>query len=86
MFFTDDILLFCRAVMGDLVKIQDILTLYEQASDQQINRRKMTIVFSKAITEERKEEISNFLGVKEVKEYEKHLGLSAVVGKNRRAT
>ena len=86
LFFTDDILLFCRAVMGDLVKIQDILTLYEQASDQQINRGKTTIFFSKAITEERKEEISNFLGVKEVKEYEKHLGLPAMVGKNRRAS
>ena len=72
--------------MGDLVKIQDILTLYEQASDQQINRGKTTIFFSKAITEERKEEISNFLGVEEVKEYEKYLGLSTVVGKNKRAS
>ena len=62
------------------------MTLYEQASDQQINRGKTTIFFSKAITEERKEEISNFLGVKEVKEYEKHLGLPAMVGKNRRAS
>ena len=67
--------------MGDLVKIQDILTLYEQASDQQINRGKATIFFSKAVTEERKEEISNFLGVEEVKEYEKYLGLPVVVGK-----
>ena len=86
LFFADDTLLFTRAVMGDLVKIQEILTLYEQALGQQINRGKTTIFFSKAITEERKEEISNFFGVKEVKEYEKHLGLSAVVGKNRRAT
>ena len=60
------------------------MTLYEQASDQQINRGKATILFSKAVTKERKEEISNFLGVQ--KEYEKYLGLSAVVGKNRRAS
>ena len=86
LFFADDTLLFCRAVMGDLVKIQEILTLYEKASGQQINRGKTTIFFSKAVTKERKEEISNFLGVEEVKEYEKYLGLPTVVGKNRRAS
>ena len=32
LFFADDTLLFCRAVMSDLVKIQEILTLYEKAS------------------------------------------------------
>ena len=60
------------------------MTLYEQASDQQVNRGKTTIFFSKAVTEERKEEISNILGVE--KEYEKYLGLPAVVGKNRRTS
>ena len=81
MFFADDTLLFTRAVMGDLAKIQEILTLYEQVSGQQINRGKTTIFFSKVVTEERKEEISNFLEVEEVKEYEKYLGLPAMVGK-----
>ena len=81
LFFADDTLLFTRAVMGDLAKIQEILTLYEQASGQQINRGKTTIFFSKVVTEERKEEISNFLEVEEVKEYEKYLGLPAMVGK-----
>ena len=32
LYFADDTLLFIRAVMGDLEKIQEILTLYEQAS------------------------------------------------------
>ena len=72
--------------MGDLLKIQDILNLYEQASRQQINRGKTTIFFSKAVTKERKEEISVFLGVLEVKEYEKYLGLPAVIGRNKRAS
>ena len=86
LFFVDDTLLFIRAVMGDLVKIQEILTLYEQALGQQINRGKTTIFLSKAVTEKRKEEISIFLGVEEVKGYEKYLGLPAVVGKNKRAS
>ena len=46
----------------------------------------MKIFFSKAVTEERKEEIFNFLGVEEVKEYEKYLGLPVVVRKNKRAS
>ena len=31
-------------------------------------------------------ELSNFLGVLEVKKYEKYLGLSVVVGRNKRAS
>ena len=42
--------------------------------------------FSKAVLEERKLEIINFLGVPEIREYEKYLGLPAVVGRNNKAT
>ena len=72
--------------MGDLLALQDILDLYEKASGQQINRGKTTIFYSGAISMERKVEISNFLWVLEVKEYEKYLGLPAVVGRNKRAS
>ena len=72
--------------MGDLLTLQDILDLYEKASGQQINRGKMTIFYSRVVSVERKVEISNFLGVPEVKEYEKYLGLPAVVGRNKRAS
>ena len=72
--------------MGDLLELQDILNLYEKASSQQINRGKTTIFFSKAVSVERKVELSNFLGVLEVKEYEKYLGLLAVVGRNKRVS
>ena len=72
--------------MGDLLALQDILDLYEKASGQQINRGKMTIFYSKAVSVERKVEISNFLGAPEVKEYEKYLELPAVVGRNKRAS
>ena len=65
--------------------IQSILVLYEQASDQKLNREKTTVFFSKATPDERKIEIINELGVSEVQEYEKYLGLPAVVGKIGRA-
>lgn len=72
--------------MGDLLALQDILNLYEKASIQQVNRGKTTIFFSKAVLMQKREELSHFLGVSEVKEYEKYLGLSSMVGRNERAS
>ena len=86
LFFANDTLIFCRAEMGDLLELQDILNLYEKASGQQINRGKTTIFFSKAVLVENKVELSNFMRVSEVKEYEKYLGLPAVVERNKRAS
>ena len=63
LFFADDNLLFCQARMEDLQAIQHILSLYKGASGQQINRGKTTFFFSKAVMEDKKEEILNFLGV-----------------------
>ena len=42
--------------------------------------------FSKATPEERKLEIIDLLGVSEVWEYKKYLGLPAVVGRNKKAS
>ena len=42
--------------------------------------------FSKATLVERKLEIIDFLGVSEVREYDKYLGLLAVVGRNKKAS
>ena len=86
LFFADDTLLFCRAKMGYHLELQDILYLYEQASGQQVNRGKMTIFFSKAVSVEKREELSHFLRVSEDKEYEKYLGLPSVVGRNKEAS
>ena len=86
LFFANDSLLFCRASLTDLQAIQDILSLYEQASGQKLNQEKTTIFFSKAVNEDTKAQITNFLQVPEVKEYEKYLGLPVVVGRNRKAS
>ena len=60
--------------------------MYEQASGQQINPTKTTLFFSKAIVEEKKREILNFLGVPKIKEYEKYLGLPTVMGRKKKAS
>ena len=46
--------------MADLQAIQDILSLYEQASGQMLNREKTTIFFSKAVSDDTKASISDF--------------------------
>ena len=63
--------------------ILQVLQLYEQALGQKLNRDKTTVFFSKATTEEQRQELVEFLGVNEVREYEKYLGLPAVVGRNK---
>lgn len=65
---------------------KNILQLYEKALGQKINRNKTTVFFNKATIEGRKEEIKDFLGVNEVREYERYLGLPAVVGINKKAS
>ena len=67
LFFADDSLLLCWARMEDLQTIQHILTVYEQAFGQQINREKTMLFFSKVAVEEKKGQILNFLGVLEIK-------------------
>ena len=86
LFFADDSFLFCRAQTSDIQTIQEILEVYEKASGQRINKEKTTLFFSKSVSLEVKNSIKNYLGVPEIKEYEKYLGLPAVVGRNRRAS
>ena len=84
--FVDDSLLFCRAKVGDVSKILEILGKYERALGQKINANKTTIFFGGNVTESAKQQVQNLFGVSEKKEYEKYLGLPAVVGRNKRAS
>ena len=63
-----------------------MLGKYEIALGQKINSDKTTIFFSKSVSETAKEQIQNLLGVLEIKENEKYLGLLAVVGRNKKAS
>ena len=83
LFFADDSLLFCRARMDDVLKIQEILGKYEVALGQKINSEKTTIFFSKNVPMSTKEQVQNLLRVSGIKEFEKYLGLPAVVGRNK---
>ena len=84
LFFADDSLLFCRAQLGDVKTIQEILDKYEKASGPQINKTKTTLFFSKSVPLAAKNQIKALLGLPEIRAYEKYLGLPAVIGKNKR--
>ena len=86
LFFADDSLLFCRTSIQECIHIQTILSEYEAASGQKLNRDKTTLFFSKATSPSTQENIINLLGVPEVKQYEKYLGLSSFMGRGKKAS
>ena len=70
--------------MGDVKTIQEILDKYEKASGQQINKQKTALFFSKSVSLDAKNQIKAFLGLPEIRAYEKYLGLPAMIGKSKR--
>jgi len=58
LYFADDCLLFCKAHMGEWRSIQGVLSTYEAASSQKINREKIALFFSWNTKQEVTEAIS----------------------------
>ena len=58
----------------------------EEASGQQINFEKTAFFFGKSVCELTKNSIKVLLEAPEIKQYEKYLGLPAMIGKNRRTS
>jgi hypothetical protein len=83
LFFADDSLLFCRAIPAEWHRLEGILELYERASGQMLNRDKTSIFFSRNTCNSVKENILRLAGVPTTQQYDKYLGLPALVGKSR---
>ena len=62
----------------------NILAKYERASDQQINRARTTLFFSKSTSADMQNRIKDMVGVTVVQQYEKFLGLPSLVGRNKK--
>ena len=84
LFFVDDSVLFCRAKEEEYQKILDILAIYQRGSGQKINRDKTNIFFSLNTLQATQVRIQQFLGVPTIRQYEKYLGLLALVGRAKR--
>ena len=60
--------------------------VYERASGQQLNRDKTTLFFSKAVPQVMQETTISMIGVPEIKQYEKYLGLPSFMGQSKKAS
>ena len=72
--FTDDTMFFCSASPESSRKLLQILTQYEAASGQQINKSKSAITFSKKTPTAMKEETKLILGISKEGGEGKYLG------------
>lgn len=80
LFFADDRLLSCRAKLREWGRIQELLACYETASGHKINRDKTFIFFSRNTKMEVRTHILIEAGVNSTQQYEKYLGLPALIG------
>jgi len=64
--------------------VLDILDKYGHSSGQQINKSKTTLFFSKSTSKELRDHIKTDLGVLEIRQYKKYLGLPSLVGINKK--
>lgn len=62
-------------------KIQNLLMIYEQASDQQINRSKTMMIFSNNVKPRERKKIMDYWGITEQLQLEKYLGLNLWLAK-----
>jgi len=84
--FADDCLLFCRANLNEWGHIHSLLCRYEEASGQQINREKTAIFFSRNTKAAVRESIIQGTGYVCSSQYDRYLGLPAIIGRSRIAT
>ena len=70
--------------MAECEKIQEILSLYEAALRQMLNKNKITFFFSRTTDEQMKEAIKLSLNVPTIQHYKKYLGLPSFVGKQKK--
>ncbi|KAL8098499.1 hypothetical protein AgCh_031317 [Apium graveolens] len=85
MLFADDSYLYCKADMEEAGRVLELLSVYEKASGQRINRSKSTVFFSANIIPYNKERICQLLQIPEADQSTKYLGLPNIIGRNKSA-
>ncbi|GAA0147882.1 hypothetical protein LIER_07477 [Lithospermum erythrorhizon] len=78
--FADDTMLFCRANRSESREVLRILGDYEEASGQKINIAKSSVNFDTITGPSTKREVVELLGMKEVADHGKYLGLPSHIG------
>ncbi|KAF5465302.1 hypothetical protein F2P56_015322 [Juglans regia] len=85
LFFADDSLIFCKSNSLEWSNLMRILSIYENASGQVLNKEKSSIFFSKNTPLENQKIILSIAGVRSSCSFEKYLGLPSMVGRAKTA-
>lgn len=86
LFFAEDSMLFCKALLTKWLAVQHVLNISENASGQCLNRHKYSIFFSANTTTVTKNQLTNLSGVLSCYNQELYLGLPTYVGKAKNRT
>uniref|UniRef100_A0A2N9HCL8 Reverse transcriptase domain-containing protein n=1 Tax=Fagus sylvatica TaxID=28930 RepID=A0A2N9HCL8_FAGSY len=84
--FADDSLLFYDASTEECSRLMEVLQTYERASGQVVNRDKTALFFSKNTPDYKRDSIQQLWGVRGSSNFERYLGLPAMVGKSKQQT
>ncbi|GAA0155488.1 hypothetical protein LIER_13204 [Lithospermum erythrorhizon] len=79
--FADDTFVFCKASVREGSYIMKILDNYELASGKKVNMGKCSVSFEKRTREGNRREVTTVLGMKEVQDQVKYLGLPSHIGR-----
>ena len=82
--FANNSMLFCRSTIEECKKILNILEIYWSASGQKVNKNKTALFFSRSTMESVRLAIKHRLGLQEIAQYDKYLGLPSMVGKGKK--
>ena len=86
MFFVDDSILFAKAYRSESERVQHELKIYMENSGKRINLGKSTLFFNHNTRNELKCMIKNLFGVQSTENLGKYLGISSLIGKDRKRT
>ena len=78
--FADDSIIFCRASVGEGLRVMKVLSDYKQESGQKLNKEKTSLFFSRNTNNDTKEAINELFGAQIIHQHEKYLGLPMLVG------
>ncbi|CAM9001934.1 unnamed protein product [Rhodiola kirilowii] len=83
LFFADDCMIYLRANVTEFAAIKRILENYEAVAGQRINYSKSEVLFSPNVEGRDRDVLSNILGVSNVLDHSKYLGLPLVMSQKR---
>ncbi|KAL4297103.1 hypothetical protein GQ457_12G013590 [Hibiscus cannabinus] len=81
--YADDCILFIKNAPSEAMRVLEVLSDYEKASGQKVNKDKSAIYFSNGMTTESKRNIQDILCMREEEDLGTYLGIPLIVGKNK---